>query len=371
MSYSLSSIVGKHLLNSLGVLSMLFWRFFLASVVLWVALLIWRRRGGPDPFDVPWRSLMPVGVLYGLLTIPGFVALRYLDASVYIVLVYLYPMFVVLGSVLLGTPPAKGTWLALVVVMIGVVLTVPELFTGVGSISALGVMLALSQAVLFAAYMIISGKVLPPRLDGAVTSAWNLTAATLAFIPLVAFSRDGLTVPGNLRGASELVFFALVPTVVANICFYRAMRNISAGVVAMILTVEVALAMIWSVVFLDESIGPAKVLGAVVVSGGVLLAQWANSRAVAAAATIAAATHRACSQPAVRRQASGAGQPRRRVSGHRTALLGTGRAPPPGRAVARFRTRGRRGGHTVDRFRRAPDRHRSRCGCRRDLHWLR
>ena len=289
MSYSLSAIVGKDLLKSLGVVSMLFWRFTLASIVLWTALFIWRRRGGPNPLAAPWKKIVPLGMVYGWLTILGFASLEYLDASVYIVLVYLYPMFVVLGSVLLGSPPARGTWLALAVVMTGVVLTVPELFTGVGSISVLGVLLAISQAVMFAVYMIISARILPPDVDGVVTSAWNLLAAALALAPLLLFQDGGLHIPHGVR-VPEVMFFALIPTVAANICFYRAMRNIAPGVVAMILTVEVALALTWSWLLLDEHFGPVKVLGAAVVIAGVLLAQWANNRATTVAAQVAVAT---------------------------------------------------------------------------------
>mgnify|MGYP000446849332 CR=1 FL=1 len=105
MSYSLSSIVGKDLLGSLGAESLLFWRFGIASVVLWTALLVWRRRGGPDPFDVPrWRSLA-LGMLFGVMVYLGFLSLEYLDVSVYIVLVYLYPVLVVVGSSMAAIRP--------------------------------------------------------------------------------------------------------------------------------------------------------------------------------------------------------------------------------------------------------------------------
>jgi drug/metabolite transporter (DMT)-like permease len=85
--------------------------------------------------------------------------------------------------------------------------------------------------------------------------------------------------------------FALIPTVVSSVCFMRAMRYIAPGVVAMVLTLEVALVIIWSHVFLDERVKPVQLLGAVVVIAGVLAAQWVNSRgAKEAAASLASAT---------------------------------------------------------------------------------
>lgn len=277
LSYSLSAIVGKDLLGPLGPSSLLFWRFGIASLVLWAVAVVWHRRGGPDPLDVPRARSLAVGMLFGAMMYTGFVSLQYLDVSVYIVLVYLYPVLVVVGSSVLGHHRASGfTWVALAVVMAGVVLTVPELFGGVGEISTLGVGLALLQAVLMSAFMIISGRVLPQHTDGVVSAAWNVLGGALAMAP-IAFGQ-GLVVPHGARLVGEVLLFALVPTVLANICFFRAMRHLAPGVVAMVMTAEIALAIFWSVLFLDEEIGLVEVLGAVVVIAGVLLAQWVNVR---------------------------------------------------------------------------------------------
>lgn len=277
LSYSLSSVVGKDLLAALGAASLLFWRFGIASVVLWIAVTLWHRKGGPDPLAVPRLRSLGIGMLFGAMVYIGFVALKYLDVSVYIVIVYMYPALVVVGSSMLGHHKASRlTWASLAVVMVGVVLTVPELFGGVGHISGLGVALVVLQAFMMAAFMIISGRVLPQHIDGVVSASWNVLGGALAMAPL-AFG-GGLVVPHGSRLVSEVLLFALVPTVVANVCFFRAMRHIMPGVVAMIMTAEVALAMLWSVIFLGETVTGIKIVGAAVVIAGVLLAQWVNVR---------------------------------------------------------------------------------------------
>ncbi len=277
LSYSLSAIVGKDLLAPLGPSSLLFWRFGIAAVVLWSVAVLWHRRGGPDPVAVPRVRSLLVGMLFGTMVYTGFVSLQYLDVSVYIVLVYLYPVLVVVGSSVLGHHRASAlTWVALAVVMAGVVLTVPELFGGVGEISTLGVALALLQAVLMSVFMIVSGRVLPQHTDGVVSAAWNVLGGAIVMTPIAV--GQGLVVPQGARLISEVLLFALVPTVVANVCFFRAMRHIAPGVVAMVMTAEIALAIFWSVLFLDEEIGAVELLGAVVVMAGVLLAQWVNVR---------------------------------------------------------------------------------------------
>jgi drug/metabolite transporter (DMT)-like permease len=276
LSYSLSAIVGKDLVGELGAASLLFWRFGIASAVLWPALMIWRRRGGPNPLDVPRRLAFSMGILWGAMTITGFLALEHIDASVYIVIVYLYPVLVVVGSSMLGHRVTAGVWVALAVVMSGIVLTVPELFGGVGEISVLGVVLTLVQAVLMAAFMIVNSKVMPGHIDGTVSAAWNCLGALVLMTPL-AFG-SGFHAPETRTVVLEVLLFGLVPTVIANVCFFRALRHIAPGVVAMIMTMEVALAIFWSWLFLGESVEAIKMVGAAVVIAGVLIAQWVNLR---------------------------------------------------------------------------------------------
>lgn len=275
-AYSLSSVVGKDLLDSLGASSLLFWRFSIAAVVLWVALLVWRPVGGPDPLAVPRWTMLGLGVVFGLMVLIGFLALDRIDASLYIVLVYLYPVLVVVGSAWLGTRPARSTWVALALVMAGIALTVPELFTGVGDVSAVGVGLALAQAVIFAGYMIVSNRVVPQAIDGVVTAAWMVLGASLVIAPIALVG--GLVRPRGSNLVLEVAAFALIPTVVSSICFFQAMRYIAPGAVAMVQTLEVALVILWAVLFLGEELRPIKIVGAGVVVGGVLLAEWANIR---------------------------------------------------------------------------------------------
>ncbi|MBU6317799.1 MAG: DMT family transporter, partial [Acidobacteria bacterium] len=98
LAFSSSTVVGKHLLDAYGVASLLWWRFGLAAVALWVLLAIRRRRGGPDPLDAPVAKLLGLGVAFAAVVSSGFIALQRLDASIYIVIVYVYPVLVVVGS---------------------------------------------------------------------------------------------------------------------------------------------------------------------------------------------------------------------------------------------------------------------------------
>lgn len=276
LSYSLSAVVGKDLLDALGAPSLLFWRFGIATVVLWSVVLVMRpSQGMRVPGVAPWLSLV-IGMMFGLLVFVGFKSLETLDASVYIVVVYVYPVIVVVASSLLGHRTSPVMWVALVMVMGGIVLTVPELFGGVGEIDTRGMVLAIAQAVMFAAYMIVNSRIVPAHADGTVTAAWTVLGAALALSPMVA--SDGLVVPDTQLLRLEVLMFALVPTVIATACFFRAMRRIAPGVVAMIMSLEIALAILWSVLFLGERPRGIQYAGAGVVIAAVLLAQWVGLR---------------------------------------------------------------------------------------------
>lgn len=289
--YSLSSVVGKDLLGELGVVSLLFWRFTIATLVLLAALAVrsQRRSAGRAAqarrrpprasgrlFARPVPRMMLLGFCFGVIVMVGFVGLDRLDASVSIVLVYLYPVFVVVASTLLGIRPHPAVWVALAMVVLGVVLTVPELFFGGDvEISVVGVVLMLVQAVLFAAYIIVSSR-LGPALDGLESAACTMAGAALFIIPVTLWK--GLTLPSGATLVLEVLLFALVPSVVATVCFFAALARLPAPVVAMILPLEVVLAVLWSVLFLGEELRPVEALGGAVVVGGVVLAQWFGQR---------------------------------------------------------------------------------------------
>lgn len=267
-AYSLSSVVGKDLLEPLGVGSLLLFRFALGAAVCWLVVMVWARFGGPHPLRCPKARLFGMGVWFGALVVTGFLSLERLPASTYIVLVYTYPVIVAVVSSLLGKPLSPLLWAALAVTFSGVVLTVPDVFTDPGRVDAAGVALALAQAVLFAVYLVANERIVPERVNGLVAAAWSLPGAALCSVPVVAF--DGLRTPPDAEVGRMLALFVLVPTVLAITTFFLALRDLDPTVLAMILTLEIALAIIWSVIFLGEDIGPAQVIGALMVAAGVL-----------------------------------------------------------------------------------------------------
>ena len=251
-AYSASAILGKHLLDDLRANDLLFWRFSIAIPVCWLVLMARARRGGPNPLNVSRRPLVAVGVLFCYMSWIGFVALDHLDTSLYIVLVYVYPAFVAAAAPLFGQRIPLATWLAIGVTIVGIALTVPDVFEGAGHGDAFGVVLTLVQAVALATYTIVSSRVVTVRADGLVTMGWSLIGSWLGMAVLAV--AVGLQLPSDGRVVVELIAFAIVPTIVSGACFYQALRFLAPTRVAMIATLEPVLTIVWAVLLLGEEL---------------------------------------------------------------------------------------------------------------------
>lgn len=273
LSYSMASVVGKDLLDHLRPHELLFWRFTIAAAVMWTVLPIRRRRGGPSPLDPARLRLMALGALFGYMSWLGFVALERIDASLYIVLVYIYPAFVAAAAPLLGQRVPAKVWAAIVVILLGITFTVPGLWQGKIEAATSGVVLTLVQAVVLAGYTFIASRTMRSSTDGLVSIGWSVAGSWLALTTLSLV--QGMQLPDRADVVAQLAFFAIVPTIVATGSFYQALRSISATSASTIATLEPALTVIWAVIFLGERLSGLRILGTVLVLVGVVWSQRA------------------------------------------------------------------------------------------------
>ena len=270
-AFSSSSVFAKNLLKTLDGPTLMFFRFGLAAALMWGFRALAGRDGTAAIDPRTKRTIFLLGLVFGAHVELGTAALQRLDASVYIVLIYMYPAFVVVGSALLGTRITGRTVAALALLMAGVVMTVPELFGAVGNISLVGVALVIAQAVINAGHVIAQGRLIPAGTPGMAAASWNLAGCFAVTVPIGLI--HGL---GRPQGAStwvQLILYALVPTVVSTSMLLVALRDGSPPVISMILTLEVALTIVWSMLVLHEHVKPIQWVGAAVVIAGVIAAQ--------------------------------------------------------------------------------------------------
>ena len=273
-AYSMFTIFGKNVLEEMDAVDVLVWRFLLAVPLAWVVVLIRARFGGPGPFSVAWLPRFTAGVLFGGVAWLAFAGLDQLPGALYIVIIYTYPAMVAVGATLLGRPAGRHVWIAVLITLVGIALTVPEVLDGAGGATVAGLLFTLGNALTYAAYVIYSDRLVTDGGDGLVASAWSLTGS-LAFAVVAAAFSWPFDAPSSAGGIGSAIGLAAISTVLASMAFFLGVRRLGPSSAALVATTEPVLTLIWVVSILNESLKPVQLMGASLVIVGVLWSQRA------------------------------------------------------------------------------------------------
>lgn len=241
-------------------------RFVLAAAVLG---LLARRALAAAPF----RTLLPPFVLgltiYGLETGLFFASLERIDVSLASLLMCSYPALVVAGAVLLRRERASRRRLAaLVVALAGVTLV---LAGGVGgALDPVGIGFALAAAVAYAAYVLVSDRLLG-RTEPLVLATMLCAGAATAFA--LGGAATGSLAPGPPSALLLVAAIALVATVLPIAAFLGGVRRLGPSRATILGTVEPPVTIALSALVFGERLGPLQLLGAALVLAGVVILQ--------------------------------------------------------------------------------------------------
>lgn len=239
-------------------------RFDLASLLM-LALLRLRRQ--PFPRGRTLVSLLLLGgVMYVSQSTVYYLSLTLLPAGLLALLFFLYPAVVTGLSVAFFKERITRVKLAaLLLALCGGALTAGP--RGGGG-QPLGVALALSAAVLYGIYIILSGRVIAGVAPIPATTVIVLGAGVV--FTAIALRR-GMTLPTTWGGWAGILALVLVSTVLAIIAFMAGLERIGAANTAMISTVEPVTSIVLAGLVLGESIRPLQLLGGALILGAVML----------------------------------------------------------------------------------------------------
>lgn len=251
----------------LSIPTVLFYRFSLATVVVWGVLgaqgRLRRLRG---------RTLLAAVALgsLGYATMSGlfFLGLEYMTAGLVAIVFYTYPAFVVLLAVVaVGERVSRPTVVALVLALGGVGLVVGADPAGA---SRTGVAIMVAAAVTYAAYITASRAVLETT-DSLVLTAHVLPAAGLTF--LVGGGAAGeLAIPSAPGAWAILVGLAVLGTAIPVFSFFAGLARIGASRAGIVSTAEPLVTVALGVALLAEPLTvPTLVGGGLIVTAVVLL----------------------------------------------------------------------------------------------------
>ncbi|WP_308636555.1 EamA family transporter [Paenibacillus silvisoli] len=243
----------------------------IAMLLLWLIALA-RMKKRRSRVGGSWLKLSLIGIIgLGLTNLFYFAALRMLDASLAIVLLFQFTWItILLDSIQKRVWPGKQRLAAAIIVMIGTLLSVGLLEDRLQAVSALGIMVGLLSAVSSSLFIWWTGQ-LEGRQDPVIRSAVMVSAGFLLIGLLYgseAFSasREGaLIFWGLLLGLSAQV----VPTLLLNIGIPR----IGSSLAALLGSVELPVAIAAAWLLVGEPLSVWRIIGIVLIVAGIGIAE--------------------------------------------------------------------------------------------------
>jgi drug/metabolite transporter (DMT)-like permease len=263
-AYGAMPIVGK-LTYASGVrpTTALAWRFAVAVVIF--ALL--KRRGEPA---VPWRrrlTLWALGLLFVVNALAYFTALETVPAATVAVLIYTYPVIVLLLSALLGLESlTRRGLLAAGLAFAGCALTTGGLE---GIVGHPGVALVLLAALIYATYIVLGGR-FAADVPAEVAARHLVQACAAVLVPWQAI-RGELALPASPAAWASVLALGSLCTVVPIRAFLAGLQRIGPARAAVLSSVEVIVTIALAVVLLGEPLGLRQLAGAGLILSAVVL----------------------------------------------------------------------------------------------------
>jgi len=264
------AIFGRYAYASgMGVTTILFLRFLISAGVM-SALLV--ARGERIPRGPVLIALIGMGALgYVGQSLAYFSALKHASAGLVALLLYLYPAFVaILSVVVLHEGLTRIKVLALAVALTGTALTV-----GPAGGELPGIVLAISAAAIYSGYIIVGSRVM--RQVSAIQSSTVIFAsAGVVFAAMTALS--GPTWPITAAGWWAIGGMVVLGTVVPVVTFLAGIERIGPTNAAMVSTLEPVVTVVLATVLLGETLQPIAIAGGMLILTGVLLLARAELR---------------------------------------------------------------------------------------------
>jgi drug/metabolite transporter (DMT)-like permease len=257
-SFGTLAIFGRFLYaDGLDTFTMLFLRFGIAAVLMAVILFVRKER---FPRGKILLQLIGMGALgYVGQSFSYLSAIRYASAGLVALLLYLYPMFVFILSVVVLRE--KVTWIqivALALALIGTALTVdPQ-----GG-QFIGILFSISAALIYSVYIIVGTNVMK-HASAFQSSTVIFASAGAVYGTLMAI--NGVHLPTTNTGWVNIVGIVLVATVIPVATFLAGLERIGPTNAAMLSTLEPVVTVLLAGWIFGEQLQPIVILG-----GGLIL----------------------------------------------------------------------------------------------------
>jgi drug/metabolite transporter (DMT)-like permease len=241
---------------------MLFLRFGFAAVLMGIILFVRKEK---FPTGIILMQLIGMGALgYVGQSFSYLSAIKYASAGLVALLLYLYPMFVFVLSVIVLRE--KVTWIkvmALSLALVGTGLTVDP-----NGGQLLGVLFSIAAALIYSVYIIIGTNVM--KHVSAVQSSTVIFASAGAVYGILT-AINGVHLPTSNSGWLNIAGIVMVATVIPVVTFLAGLERIGPTNAAMLSTLEPVVTVLLAAWIFGEHLEPIVVLGGSLILVAVIL----------------------------------------------------------------------------------------------------
>jgi drug/metabolite transporter (DMT)-like permease len=257
-SFGTLAIFSKFLYqDGLDIFTILFLRFGIAALLMLAILLVRREefpRGKILLQLIGMGGLGYVGQSFSYLT-----AIKYASAGLVALLLYLYPMFVLILSVIVLHE--KATWIKIVAILIALVGTTFTVDPAGGQLP--GILLAIAAALIYSIYIIVGTNVMK-HVSAVQSSVIIFASAGTVYGILMSF--NGVHLPSTNLGWVNILGIVLVATVIPVVTFLAGLERIGPTNAAMLSTLEPVVTVLLAAWIFGERLQSIALLG-----GGMIL----------------------------------------------------------------------------------------------------
>ncbi len=219
-----------------------------------------------------WRLVL-VGVLIGFNWIFLFESYRYTTVAVATLCYYMAPVFVMLVSPFaLGERLSRRKVISLLLALVGIVF-VSGVFSSepIGKSGGLGILYGLLAAVLYASVIVLNKTV--TDVGAFERTTVELFSAAILILPYTLIFEDVGSIVLSPLAIVLILVVGIVHTGLSYAAYFGSMSHLSAATVSILSYIDPAIAIVLSVLFLDEPFTPSVLIGTVLILGGTLLSE--------------------------------------------------------------------------------------------------
>jgi len=257
-SFGTLAIFGRYAYaDGVDIFTVLFLRFGISALFM-ILILLLRREHFPDRRIlaqlIGMGALGYVGQSYLYMT-----AIKHASTGLVALLLYLYPMFVFILSVLVLQEKATSVKVtALILALVGLALTVDP-----KGGQLIGALMAIGAALIYSMYILIGTNVM--KHVSAVQSSAIIFTSAGAVYGMLAFV-NGMRLPASIAGWQAILGIIVISTIIPVVAFLAGLEIIGPTNAAMLSTLEPVVTVLLAAWLFGERLVPIVMLG-----GGLIL----------------------------------------------------------------------------------------------------